>query len=240
MKFKHEIIDQLLDNLFPLPEQFGLDCSEGADELPNYWAIKDSLREVDKNVRIYYGMSKLVILPSKAKDIVIKIPFNGYYRDSLEWLEGEGEEVEEWCDFYFATGSDPADYCLTEYEKFKNLKKRHLDSFVAETIFYREVDGVKVFIQERVIPFESCDRSSNKPSRKSKVVAREWRMQGKHYMNSNWVANCIDYYGEKRTEHFFFYCENFDEDITHDLHSGNFGYRKDGSPVLLDYSGFDS
>ena len=236
-KINHQLINQFLNSIFPLPEQFGVVCSNDYPDEPVYYSsIKKAVKDIDAKALVYFGMSKLVIVSPNLNGYVIKIPFNGCYQETF--YEDEDNDEMEWCDFYFATGSDPADYCLTEYENNIDLRNKHFNPFVAKTLFYMEKDGFRIFLQEQVIPFNNYWPSSQ-PSKKSKKIAKEWRKQKKHYMNSDWVASCIDFYGKKKTEKFFYYCENCDEDIVHDMHDGNFGYRKDGSPVLLDYSGFD-
>ena len=50
-----------------------------------------------------------------------------------------------------------------------------------------------------------------------------------------WTAMALEYYGEEVVKKLFNFIEKEGID---DLHWGNVGIRKDGSPVLLDYSGF--
>ena len=57
-------------------------------------------------------------------------------------------------------------------------------------------------------------------------------------MDTNWIANCIDKYGQSKVERFLNYCENIDPDLLEDVHSGNYGYREDGTPAILDFSNF--
>ena len=53
------------------------------------------------------------------------------------------------------------------------------------------------------------------------------------------LANCLDKYGKSKVKRFLHYCANIDPDILEDIHDGNFGYRKDETPCLLDYSNFN-
>ena len=59
---------------------------------------------------------------------------------------------------------------------------------------------------------------------------------------SDWSACFIDFFGEDAFEKFYNYCVYGDDEhemcIDDDLHAGNIGFRADGSPVLLDYSGW--
>ena len=51
-----------------------------------------------------------------------------------------------------------------------------------------------------------------------------------------WLAKAIDVYGEDEVNSLLDFIREHSID---DLHYGNIGYRKNGEPVLLDYSGFD-
>ena len=233
MTFNYELIDEILAAIFPLPEQFGLvEYNDDDDSEPiNYSFLKEAIFEVDPYAKIYFGASKLVITSYKLGGVVIKIPFNGYYTEN----EITGEL--DWTYFYNAPSSDETDYCLAEYEKFQKLAIYGLDCFVAKTVFYKTINGFRIFIQEVVTPEEDI-YDEYCPSQKSQKIADEWRKQGIFYMNSKWIANCLDIYGESEVKRFLNYCNNIDKDILEDAHSGNFGYRNDDSPAFLDYSNF--
>lgn len=233
MTLNYELIDKILEAIFPLPEKFGIVEYEDDDMSKpiNYSFLEDAVFEADPYAKIYFGASKLVITSSKLKDVVIKIPFNGYYTE-----DGETGEL-NWTSFCWAPGPDKTDYCLAEYEKFQKLAIYGLDCFVAKTVFYKTIDGFRIFIQEAVTPEEDIYDEYH-PSQKSQKIADEWRKQGIFYMNSKWIANCLDAYGETKVKRFLDYCNNIDLDILEDAHSGNFGYRNDESPAFLDYSNF--
>ena len=226
----HKLINNLLDAIFPLPECFGVICTDDGDELVNDFCIRNAIKRVDPKAVCTYGMSKLVIMSPNLGDYVIKIPFNGYYSQTY-YEDGDNEEL-EWMDFYEAPTIDSWDYCYSEYEKLVDLRKVHLDSFVADTLFYREIDGIKIFLQEKIYLIDKD------PKAKSLHLAKRWKNEKYYSMNLKWIAKCIDCYGENKTKKFLEYCENVDEDILSDTHGGNYGYRKNGTPALLDYSGF--
>ena len=233
MTFDSKIINNILDKLFPLPEQFGVIVSEYDESEPiNFYEIECAVKEIDPNAYINYGMSKLVIVSPKIGEVVIKIPFNGYY------LEDEETGELEWCPFEWASGTDASDYCLTEYEKYERLQTYNLDCFVAKTIFYKVRCGIRIFLQELVIP-ESESLCSPKASKNSKDLAKEWKDKGIFHIDSEWIANCLDKYGKSKVERFLHYCSNLDLDILEDVHRGNFGYRKNGEPCMLDFSNYE-
>lgn len=236
MKINHKLINEFLDAIFPLPEQFGITTTEDADEFENNMFISYAIKKVDPEAKLLWGMSKMVINSPKL-DFVIKIPFNGYY--SQTYYENEDNDELEWCDFYEAPTADCWDYCYAEYEKYRELKKRNLDSFVAATLFYKEMNGFRIFLQEKINLAHDKNITS---SIKSRRIAKKWKEKEYYSMNLDWIAKCIDCYGEKKTKKFLDYCIYEDIDILSDTHSGNYGYRNDAaaSPALLDFSGFFS
>ena len=55
------------------------------------------------------------------------------------------------------------------------------------------------------------------------------------YFPLNWLAAAIDYYGFELVENFINFC---DENNIRDWHSANYGWREDGSPVVIDWGGY--
>lgn len=240
--FNLKLVNDLINAIFPLPECFGLTCSEeNGDELQDIFFLRNKVKKVDKDAKVLYGMSKLVIKSPHLNNIVIKIPFNGYWSETY-YEDGNNDEL-EWVDFYQAPTEDGYDYCFAEYKKFKLLQKRKLGSFVAKTLFYREIDGFRIFLQELIYPtFEKNKISKEIPSKESTKLALQWKKERRCPLmtDANWIAKCIDSYGANKTKKFLKYCEEIDEDILSDCHNGNYGYRPDGTPALLDFSGFFS
>lgn len=224
MTFNHNAVDKILTAIFPLPEEFGLDN----DTKPvNFSLIQNQIKTVDACAHINFGISKMAIISPSFNNVVIKIPFNGEFNEYAEWLP-----------FEWANGSSSSDYCLAEYEKYCRLKTYGLDCFVAKTIKYKTIDNVRIFIQEKVIPEEDTCSLDFIPSLKSKELARRWQEEGQSIFDTFWFANCLDKYGQSKVQRFLYYCNNIDLDILEDTHEGNYGYRENGTPVILDYSNF--
>lgn len=232
MKFNHKLVNDFLEAIFPLPKKFGIvEYEEENSEPINFSIIKNAVFDIDPFAQVSFGASKLVIISPKLDGVVIKIPFNGWYTENVDTGELS------WTYFYWATGSDESDYCLAEYEKFQKLKTYGLSCFVAKTLFYKKIDNFRIFLQEVVTPEEDIFEEYH-PSQKSQKIADEWRKQGMFFIDSKWIANCLDKYGESKVKRFLFYCTNIDPDILEDAHSGNYGYRENETPALLDYSNF--
>lgn len=232
MTFNHKLVDEFLEAIFPLPEKFGVLCHDYEDSEPiDFALLQEMVWDVDPDATVCFGMSKIVIISPRLNGVVIKIPFNGYFKE----VDMEGNMY--WHSFRWASGSDPKDYCLTEFEKYQRLKTYGLDCFVAKVMLYKEKCGVRVFIQEEVTP-ENDSYCTCRPSKKSQDLADKWYDEGKFYIEPEWIANCLDKYGKSKVERFLYYCANIDPDILEDVHSGNFGYRSNETPCILDYSNF--
>ena len=222
MTFDYNLVNKFLDVITPFPEDFGYK-SEQIKEM------RKKISEIDFQAKLEYGVSKMVIISPSLKNIVIKIPFKGQYLHN------------QWSDFYWAPSTeDNSDYCLAEYEKYKKLKSLNLDCFVAKTMYYKTIDGVRIFIQEKAISEDdSWLESFRKPSKKSQKIARQFskeRITGD--LTVSWVAKCLDAYGEDKVREFLKYCDEVDSDILEDSHSGNYGYRLDKTPVIFDFSNY--
>lgn len=244
MVFNHNVVNQILDAIFPLPEEFGVVAYENdAPDLQWEYDLYKRIWTIDEKASIYYGMSKLVIISPEVGDVVIKIPFNGsyeyVYKDDYDEEDDDNynDDEYEWAPFHYAPGSDQSDYCLAEYEKFQALKTLHLDCFVAKTFLYKVCCGVRVFIQEKVSSIEDC-YDDHRPSKQSQDLARKIKREKFVSLDTDWLANCLDAYKQSKLDKFITYCHKVDYNILSDLHCGNYGYRKNGTPVILDYSDF--
>ena len=134
MTFNHKLVDKFLEAIFPLPEKFGVICSnndDNEDEPIDFWAFQEKVWNVDPDAIVCFGMSKIVIVSPNLENVVIKIPFNGYY------IESNIKGNLEWNPFRWAVGSDPKDYCLTEFEKYRvkqdKLYRSDFDKLIEES-----------------------------------------------------------------------------------------------------------
>ena len=229
MNFNYQLVDKILNVILPLPKNFGID--ELYDEPNDLLLFKNKLHEVDKEAIIFFGLTKMVISSPQLNGVVIKIPFNGRYGS-------DDDEKPYWIPFKWADASDCSDYCLAEWEKYNKLKKYRLNCFVAKTFYYKQIMGVRIFIQEQVIPLDEFYKTPIIPSKNSQKLAKQWWRESKIDVDPDWMANCLDLYGQAKVKKFLHYCEDIDPDILEDVHSGNIGYRTNGTPVILDYSNY--
>lgn len=216
-------------------------------------------------ISVRYGVSKLVIIPQNFP-FVIKIPFNGcfYFNDSempdfgekysekdfstsKEYYDFITEKEEEWAvenfeestffePFTEANKEFPEDYCFEEFQIYETVKDRGFSDFFANTIFYTEKDGRKIYIQEKACTYKAGGKTS--PSKKSLNKVQKLGIHS--YFGNSWIALAIDFYGEALVQKFLDYIEIDEDDIDvgNDMHNDNYGYRLDGSPCIIDFSGW--
>lgn len=183
---------------------------------------------VENNDDYAYGASKFVIIPSDA-NFVVKIPFNGWFEEDRE--ENSGLKFYEFECCY--------DYCEKELNIYNSLAGSGFQHIFAETAFVgKTAEGRGIYIQEKIATTYSDGESSRKASEGSKdAVARMHSKYGRDYLSfeDDWLELAVECYGEEATSKMLAYVE---ENIW-DMHRGNYGYRSDGTPVIIDYSDFN-
>lgn len=242
MNINFENINKVLDAIFPLPPEFGVeDSCNGSSEEPALAEIEHKIFKADPQAFIRHGISKLVLISPNFGNVVIKISFKGtrcerYFLSDSENEETYYEYYTEFTEFSGASERDSSDYCLLEYEIYNTLKHYSFNCFAVKTIFYKIIEGTRIFLQEMACPEEDCDESFD-ISEKSEKTALRWRHECFTFMDTNWIAACIDKYGERKTKKFLEFAEK--NNLLYDMHDGNYGYRKGGYPVLIDFSDYN-
>lgn len=177
---------------------------------------------IDTQTQFACGISKLVIFSNDSE--VVKVPFDGGF------LDREDEDGE---DFYFF---EIADYCDREAVIYYEAVEAGVEEFFAKTELAGYADcGRPLYKSERVFEYmsvETIDIRRKEPSQKAKNSANN-----SYYcaLPFDWLARAYDYYGEEKVKKLIAFLDEFD---IRDLHDGNIGFRKNGAPVLLDYSDY--
>jgi hypothetical protein len=201
------------------------------------------------------GASKMCIIPSEG-DMVIKLPFMGnmYYDDEgspyVEEFEHSGSESCTW------------DYCLTEVELYNKIAAAGFECFLARTEAYGKThSGHPMYIQEKVEVYGEGATPSTEVSEgnreKSKTIMQSYRNYIYHSVSTEemsreqligwtfaeageyFIASLIEAYGYDKVADFSKWVFLNARNLATDLHWGNIGYRKsDGTPCLLDFTGF--
>lgn len=237
-----------------LPENFGKVQDE--DFIADIGEIEDKIWAIDHTVEFYSGVSKLAIVAESLGKVAIKVPFNGYYEYSDEYYDylnsdeydDDDDDEEEWdfnSKYYFENfcgggGKWNSDYCAEEYATYKELKELGYEKFVAETELLGGINGMYILVQEFVTSMNDFDKkviNSKKAVETSERIRKDY--SAANNVDNNWVAACVEHYGEELSKKFFNYTEEDGYSILADAHWGNYGYREDGSPCVLDFSDYN-
>ena len=225
-----------------LEDIFGKGCEEPS---PAFYEIRYALEKIDPTIRIYSGATRMVIVTPNLNGVVIKVPFSGRYCPTSLWEDDNYsyEERYEFDRFCGGGGRNHDDYCFLEKKIYNSLVKTGFSDFVAETEVLGWIGNKCIIVQEEVVAEQNNFHSYN-CSREAKDTSK--KLQEDFYSTENFsddfLALLVDKYGEEKCAEFFDYCEEEEEGayLIGDVHEGNYGYRKkDGTPCLLDFCGYD-
>ena len=222
LAYARSIVEQL-----EVPEyEFG--GEDAADDI--YEQVKRIVEHND--VVVNCGVSKVAII-LKELPFVIKVPFDGVW-DEVEDYETEIMTM-EFSDFNYGGGTKYNDYCAIELDITNMAHEAGYDCFIPDMMFLCEVNGRRFYVQEKVKSLSESRREVN-PTPDSYERAKRDRSD----FDREWVALVYDFYGEDAWNEFVEWAENEASEILSDCHSGNYGIRNDGTPVIFDISGFDA
>ena len=222
------------------------------------FAFNDEIEE-NNDITIKYGASRFVIIPY-GKPYVIKMPITAIYgeRVYLERLNEKGEIEQETCWAH--------QRYYDEYENYDEVERKfecdaqttgydlmNVENEICASVedcgeiagiflpneWIGEYNGIPVYIQRQVAGSESeiGDYHSfidAEDDEKEKVYTS--RDQTDIRFNNDFVLAILRTYGAAALETF----SNMINAVhLEDMHEGNYGYLKDGTPVIFDYGGFD-
>ena len=207
---------------FIIPEQFGTDEDEYGDTLRS---VIDQVLNI--GCEFAYGISKFVIMLNDTE--VVKIPFNGeFYWDN----DSQGYDA-------FEEFKSTIDYCRVEADYYKEAVKWGIAEFFAGTRFVGYTkDHTPFYVSERV--HKTLDDVWYSVSEESVQTARDYANSKENFywrrLSDHWLAVALEKYGKEKVDKFLEFLQAYDID---DLHQGNVGFREDGTPCLIDYSGWN-
>ena len=218
-----------------IPNEMGCyDESDGVTPDTDYYIDKvyDLARKMNIEIDHAYGVSQLCFI-IKDSDTVLKVAFNGMME---EWSEynPETEEYDIWKEDF---NPFDIDYCSKAYEIYDLAYEAGIEEFFAKMgILGKTSSNDIIWTQEYVTPLSVNNSSSKKASEDSLKKAK--KLENKRYIpfETEWIALALDLYGENKSKQLLAF---LDENDIHDLHHGNYGYTKDGYPMILDYSSWD-
>lgn len=227
-----------------IPEQFG-----GCSDCDNYDSAIDIFdNAIIPNLEIYHGVSKLVFL-TKEEDKVVKIPFNGEFCET-----SDGDVFEPFC----GAPSFNWDYCALEAEIYKEVAEAGFGFILAKTeLAGHTANGYPFYTQEKVTPYDCYFEDEKASNEEIKIcesyidsyhrhISRNEELSDTDYIGAvfactgtAFMVNLIKEYTLEKIKKFAKWCYKNKPIIYYDLHDGNYGYRKnDGTPCILDYSGW--
>lgn len=209
-----------------IPDEMGVYYD--SDELSsNAEMYLDKIRRLAKSMDVEYeyfcGASQLCIVEENA-DSVLKIPFDGIVK---EWQDDEDEDLWHKEFKYFETN-----YTFKTEELYTYAEEEGVEDFFAGIkCFGHTFNHQPIWVQTYVEPLNNQCISKH-PSKDSIERAKNIKSP----FDKSWVAVFLDIYGEKRFNDLIKFIKKFD---INDMHWGNYGYTRDGIPMILDYAGFN-
>ena len=220
----HLHIPYEISNLY-IPYEFGQDV-ETADET-------DAMIEVEKQLRpewdYRWGATQFVIM-SDDWDYVFKIPFNG------EWNYDCDED-----NFYFEEfHHDYGERALERYDQAEDAGIGFL--FASTQVACYSKNGYPIYVQPKVTTFSEVyyeQQQEKTEEERNSVKNFLLKNYNKDYnrLAIDWQYDVIKYYGEQVLKNLLDFIYDYETSVS-DLHNDNFGYDKDGKPVILDYSDY--
>ena len=194
------------------PKHFGL-----TDEDDDILNMPDRLQRESYN----NGISKLVIFLNESE--VIKIPLNG----TFEYYYEEDE--------YVFNPFHVEDYCAVEEYIYCEAEGEGIEEFFAKTEYVGQADcGTLIYKSERVLPYY-CENTLEMRKKEPSNEAKNSVSMMDTPLPFCWLVKAYDYYGEEKVKHLINFIKEHD---LHDFHNDNIGFRKNGAPVILDYSDY--
>lgn len=170
---------------------------------------------------------------------VIKFPFLGMRYFDEDKYEAEEDDYYVFEEFQGADCEEHNNYCQCELERADAMVEAGFGDLVAKTeLLYVNEFGFKFYIQEKVQTYSDCydvaTQASEESRRKSASLTRDYK-----YCADDWRALVIEKFGVDKWMQLVDWSKSSGVYILNDMHGSNYGYRYDGSPVLLDISGYN-
>lgn len=233
--------EKVLKDLFSkitIPSQFG-----GNIDREDYTNIDEwvsgiiNKNKLNNSTEYRHGVSKAVFIFNNL-NFVIKIPFNGSWECDYDF-DKDSERIIEISRYWYNFMTE--DYCEKELSKYTKAKEKGLEVFFAAIDNFTLSENRKpIYIQEKVIPFYEYEKENEIfITEEHETLAKKLRCNFRSRLFDKWIAAAIKYYGFDLTEKFLSFVEKEDCEIGADLHTENYGFRENGTPCLLDYSGWE-
>lgn len=209
-----------------MPDEFIANISNDDlldDSLDFVQKIYDLAKEEDPSFAPFraLGITQCCIGDFNNQDYVIKIPFT----HTVECDEDEPEEM------YW-------NYTQKAYDMSKEIAEAGISKFFAlVTIEGKTLNGYPIYTQTWVRPAcRGCNDLRKTPiSESTPAIAKDIYEKYENPFSEEWTEDCIELYGEEKFIDLLKYLSTYQCD----MHSGNYGWDKNGLPKILDYSGYE-
>ena len=189
---------------------------------PDYDALKIYCLEND--ITFCAGATKIVF-PELFGDIVVKIPLVGAYRNWNGCKLKEEDKYERYCD---------DNHLETEVGYYSDyIKNSTLEDLFIETEYVGQINNMKIYIQEKTVPFEQTDF----PVLSDDTYASAEESEFYDVVGDDIETICAFYaeFGINKGDEILQELENWG---LRDIHQGNIGYLN-GKLKIYDYGGFN-
>lgn len=140
-------------------------------------------------------------------------------------------------------------YCDVEYKVYQKMKEKKIDCFFAR-IDKIDMGERNLYIQERAKVLSDFDESLEELYPEVKI--HNWSKKAAERAEKNgiiiravWLELAAKTYGRKKVKRLLRFLfsprkkdKHLSEIISQDIHDGNYGFRIDGTPCFIDYSGY--
>lgn len=228
-----EIVSQILgdyaDGIFASYDKI----DSGADD-PLY-SDSQLTRIINSNsiAKISSGITRIAIIPF-GKDYVIKMPITGIYGNPCY---GYGCDDIENCEILKYVNFEDFNIFDTEQAIYDSLFLESRKVFIP-CFFIGKFNGIPVYIQEKVERLQA-DMQITLTNEESSIVktltsSKNYGDFVSHPLDDDFIMAMIKEYGIEAVGYILEDCKNLD-----DLHCNNYGYTKNGCPVIFDFAGYD-
>ena len=162
------------------------------------------------------------------------------------------DELENWVIKFPITRNDGLNFCKIEAENYAAAKEAGLEEFFAETYYIGEYKGYSFSLQEKVRPDEDGFEDILYDYARDIVDEDYMYVINREDDEERYRSDCIREYVEEMNDEQIIEIifsgisfEDYDKLIDfigvhgiNDLHTGNYGFRKDNTPVIIDFGGY--
>lgn len=202
-----------------------------------------------KKFAVAAGATKLCIIPKNTHyDWVIKIPLTGIYTyaymlDDIDTttkgpgfisaLEESGLDDET----LIKIAEFDTDYVAEEESLEGDMFNSLAYKLLAHNFFVGMYGDIPVYVQERAEKVYACSNHSYdyQPKMSEKIMDMITSITAHTELEYGWLFDVVLYYGMMKAADMLYDIELY----CSDLHNENYGYRKDGTPIIIDYGGYD-